>query len=41
MAWSSVDLPDPFLPMIPIASPWLTTKETPRMAATSRTEGRR
>ena len=27
--------------MIPIASPWLTTKETPLIASTSRTPGRR
>ena len=41
MACSRVDLPDPFRPMIPIASPWWTTNETPRMACTSRTDGRR
>ncbi len=41
MACSRVDLPDPFRPITPIASPWLTTNEMPRMAATSRTDGRR
>jgi hypothetical protein len=34
-------LPDPFRPMIPTASPWLITNETPLIASTSRTEGRR
>jgi hypothetical protein len=41
MARSSVDLPDPFLPMIPTTSPWLTTNEMPRMACTSLMETRR
>ena len=40
MARSSVDLPEPFRPMIPTASPRLATKEIPRMACTSRTPGR-
>src|SRR5215469_13617429 len=41
MARSRVDLPDPFRPMTPTTSPWLTTKEMPRMACTSRIEARR
>ncbi len=41
MARSSVDLPDPFRPMTPTTSPWLTTNEMPRMACTSRMEARR
>jgi hypothetical protein len=38
---SSVDLPDPFRPITPMASPWSATNETPLIACTSRTEGRR
>ena len=41
MARSSVDLPDPFLPMTPTTSPWFTTNEIPRMAWTSLMETRR
>jgi hypothetical protein len=41
MARSSVDLPDPFRPMTPTTSPWLTTNEMPRIACTSRMEARR
>jgi hypothetical protein len=41
MARSSVDLPEPFRPMMPITSPWLTTNEMPRMACTSRMDARR
>ena len=41
MARSSVDLPDPFLPMTPTTSPWLTTNEMPRIAWTSLIETRR
>ena len=41
MACSSVDLPEPFLPMMPTASPWLITNEMPLIACTSRTDGRR
>ncbi len=41
MARSSVDLPEPFLPMTPTTSPWLTTNEMPRIAWTSLIETRR
>jgi hypothetical protein len=41
MARRRVDLPDPFLPMMPTTSPWPTTNEMPRMAWTSRMETRR
>jgi hypothetical protein len=41
MARSRVDLPEPFLPMMPTTSPWLTTKEMPLMAWTSLIETRR
>jgi hypothetical protein len=41
MARSRVDLPDPFRPMTPTTSPWLTTNEMPLMACTSRMETRR
>jgi len=34
-------LPDPFRPITPTASPWFTTNDTPRIACTSRIEGRR
>ena len=40
MARSSVDFPEPFRPMMPITSPWLTTKEMPRIACTSRMDAR-
>ena len=30
MARSSVDLPEPLRPTMPMASPWWATKETPR-----------
>jgi hypothetical protein len=36
-----VDLPEPFRPMMPTASPWLITNEMPLIACTSRTDGRR
>ena len=38
MARSSVLLPDPLRPMMPTASPWLTTNETSLTACTLRTE---
>src|SRR5487761_1575927 len=41
IARSSVDLPEPFRPIRPTASPRLATKETPLIACTSRIEGRR
>jgi hypothetical protein len=41
MALSSVDLPEPFRPITPTTSPWLTTNEMPRIACTSRIDTRR
>src|SRR3989442_1122801 len=41
IARSRVDLPEPLRPMTPTASPRLATNEMPRIACTSRTDGRR
>src|SRR6516165_2097756 len=40
IARSRVDLPDPLRPITPTASPLYATNDTPRIACTSRIEGR-
>src|SRR5215831_10639876 len=41
IARSKVDLPDPLRPITPTASPLYATNDTPRIACTSRIDGRR